>query len=158
MARSRPARTSAPTFWRERRVEAPTHGRGVRSGRSRSGPGELGDKPTEKASGMVLEAFSMPRNWSGRGDLNARPPEPHSGALPDCATARDCESLFWPLLYLGPHSYLVGYQVLGMTNYDWCTPVVSVSLTPPSGLGRHACGVTLSRREPAWRPQPSNQI
>ena len=26
--------------------------------------------------------------WSGRGDLNARPPEPHSGALPDCATAR----------------------------------------------------------------------
>jgi hypothetical protein len=26
--------------------------------------------------------------WSGREDLNLRPPEPHSGALPDCATAR----------------------------------------------------------------------
>ena len=29
--------------------------------------------------------------WSGREDLNFRPPEPHSGALPDCATSRfDC--------------------------------------------------------------------
>src|ERR1041385_916669 len=26
---------------------------------------------------------------SGRRDLNPRPPEPHSGALPDCATSRD---------------------------------------------------------------------
>ena len=26
--------------------------------------------------------------WSGRLDLNQRPPEPHSGALPDCATPR----------------------------------------------------------------------
>ena len=26
--------------------------------------------------------------WSGRGDSNSRPPEPHSGALPSCATAR----------------------------------------------------------------------
>src|SRR6266480_4195951 len=25
---------------------------------------------------------------SGRRDLNPRPPEPHSGALPDCATSR----------------------------------------------------------------------
>ena len=27
-------------------------------------------------------------NQSGRRDLNPRPPEPHSGALPDCATSR----------------------------------------------------------------------
>ena len=27
-------------------------------------------------------------NWSGREDLNLRPPEPHSGALPGCATPR----------------------------------------------------------------------
>ena len=27
-------------------------------------------------------------NWSGRLDLNQRPPEPHSGALPGCATPR----------------------------------------------------------------------
>ena len=26
--------------------------------------------------------------WSGREDLNLRPPEPHSGALPGCATPR----------------------------------------------------------------------
>src|SRR5580765_3213461 len=26
--------------------------------------------------------------WSGRLDSNQRPPEPHSGALPDCATSR----------------------------------------------------------------------
>ena len=26
--------------------------------------------------------------WSGREDSNFRPPEPHSGALPDCATPR----------------------------------------------------------------------
>ena len=26
--------------------------------------------------------------WSGREDSNLRPPEPHSGALPDCATPR----------------------------------------------------------------------
>ncbi len=26
--------------------------------------------------------------WSGREDLNLRPPQPHCGALPDCATPR----------------------------------------------------------------------
>src|SRR6218665_1890904 len=26
--------------------------------------------------------------WSGRGDLNSRPPAPKAGALPSCATAR----------------------------------------------------------------------
>jgi hypothetical protein len=39
------------------------------------------------------EATKIYRNllillWSGREDLNLRPPEPHSGALPDCATSR----------------------------------------------------------------------
>ena len=28
-------------------------------------------------------------DWSGREDLNLRPPEPHSGALPGCATPRE---------------------------------------------------------------------
>ena len=27
-------------------------------------------------------------NWSGRQDLNLRPPAPHAGALPSCATPR----------------------------------------------------------------------
>ena len=30
--------------------------------------------------------------WSGRRDLNSRPPDPQSGALPNCATARGQES------------------------------------------------------------------
>jgi hypothetical protein len=32
--------------------------------------------------------------WSGRGDLNARPPAPKAGALPGCATPRH----FTPLI------------------------------------------------------------
>ena len=40
------------------------------------------------------KSFRLPRfvavvlNWSGREDLNLRPLEPHSSALPDCATPR----------------------------------------------------------------------
>src|SRR5690606_18778091 len=30
----------------------------------------------------------MERNWSGRRDLNSRPPAPHAGTLPGCATPR----------------------------------------------------------------------
>ena len=32
--------------------------------------------------------LSCVKRWSGRSDSNARPPEPHSGALPGCATPR----------------------------------------------------------------------
>ena len=32
-------------------------------------------------------------DWSGRGDLNARPPAPKAGALPGCATPRLSTSL-----------------------------------------------------------------
>lgn len=35
--------------------------------------------------------------WSGRLDSNQRPPAPHAGALPDCATARHALK--------GPHTY-----------------------------------------------------
>src|SRR6266511_2224352 len=39
--------------------------------------------------GLGLSAFCGDGYfWSGRGDLNPRPPEPHSGTLPGCATAR----------------------------------------------------------------------
>src|ERR1039458_7090289 len=34
------------------------------------------------------EGVSLLLNWSGRGDLNARPPAPKAGALPGCATPR----------------------------------------------------------------------
>ncbi len=33
-------------------------------------------------------ASLLTSTWSGRWDLNPRPPEPHSGTLPSCATAR----------------------------------------------------------------------
>src|SRR6185312_495535 len=39
-----------------------------------------------RASVYVHAALVLPP--SGRRDLNPRPPEPHSGALPDCATSR----------------------------------------------------------------------
>ena len=35
--------------------------------------------------------LSYKNNWSGREDLNLRPPTPHAGALPDCATPRIIE-------------------------------------------------------------------
>jgi integrase len=35
------------------------------------------------------QSWKTPLSRSGREDLNLRPPEPHSGALPDCATARE---------------------------------------------------------------------
>jgi hypothetical protein len=37
-------------------------------------------------------AASYCREWSGRGDLNSRPPAPKAGALPGCATPRHVES------------------------------------------------------------------
>src|SRR5687768_17763285 len=52
---------------------------------------------------------------SGRRDLNPRPPEPHSGALPGCATSRQLRcSTAWPrpfaslrVTLAGPHYKLV---------------------------------------------------
>ena len=40
---------------------------------------------------IAPEASFVFRRWSGRSDSNARPPEPHSGALPSCATPRRLE-------------------------------------------------------------------
>ncbi len=40
------------------------------------------ETPTQQVRAM--SAFTK----SGRPDSNRRPPEPHSGALPDCATSR----------------------------------------------------------------------
>ena len=38
--------------------------------------------------------------WSGRGDLNSGPPEPHSGALPGCATSRKNAIIVLPLCFV----------------------------------------------------------
>ena len=35
-----------------------------------------------------LFCWNFGKIWSGRLELNQRPPEPHSGALPGCATSR----------------------------------------------------------------------
>jgi hypothetical protein len=42
----------------------------------------------EPFTGLFLCAGSNRDVWSGRGDLNPRPPDPQSGALPSCATPR----------------------------------------------------------------------
>jgi hypothetical protein len=39
------------------------------------------------------QALNQREVWSGRGDLNARPPAPKAGALPGCATPRQLTSL-----------------------------------------------------------------
>ncbi|GAI77071.1 unnamed protein product, partial [marine sediment metagenome] len=44
--------------------------------------------PTYKKPFDLLTNGLSRSNWSGREDLNLRPPEPHSGALPNCATPR----------------------------------------------------------------------
>ena len=48
--------------------------------------------------------YLLPIYWSGREDLNLRPPEPHSGALPVCATSRqrnNISSRYSPVNFLG---------------------------------------------------------
>ena len=37
---------------------------------------------------QILQGWNQ-KNWSGREDSNLRPPAPHAGALPGCATPRD---------------------------------------------------------------------
>src|ERR1017187_4898794 len=37
--------------------------------------------------------WNQEEDWSGRGDLNARPPAPKAGALPGCATPRHFTTL-----------------------------------------------------------------
>jgi hypothetical protein len=44
-----------------------------------------------KQKGPIGFSISPCFSWSGREDLNLRPPEPHSGALPGCATPRGAE-------------------------------------------------------------------
>ncbi len=41
-----------------------------------------------KVAGKWLSLSNQRKVWSGRGDLNARPPAPKAGALPGCATPR----------------------------------------------------------------------
>src|SRR5687767_2383374 len=48
--------------------------------------------PLETENAARVNACDASSNQSGRRDLNPRPPEPHSGALPDCATSRDYKS------------------------------------------------------------------
>src|SRR5215510_14341249 len=44
--------------------------------------------------GLTKGGFERQKLKSGRRDLNPRPLEPHSSALPSCATARFCSKLF----------------------------------------------------------------
>ena len=41
----------------------------------------------------IAALFSENRRWSGRQDLNLRPLDPKSSALPSCATSRRCRNI-----------------------------------------------------------------
>ena len=67
-----------------------------------------------KAPGEASGGRFVLRSWSGRSDSNARPPEPHSGALPGCATPR-CD--------LGPRVESRSTLILAVTpNWRRCEP------------------------------------
>src|SRR5580693_7967615 len=54
---------------------------------------------------VLHDRLAFPRRydeWSGRGDLNSRPPAPKAGALPGCATPR--------------HEMLTDYTVLAIAD------------------------------------------
>ena len=38
---------------------------------------------------IIIALYETVDIWSGREDLNLRPPAPHAGALPSCATPRE---------------------------------------------------------------------
>ena len=62
---------------------------GVRRSRLKSTPTwSIGAKGTKKGRSVGFRAAVL----SGRQDSNLRPPEPHSGALPGCATPRDSDA------------------------------------------------------------------
>ena len=46
--------------------------------------------PLDGGREVIRSVDFMNRNWSGREDLNLRPPHPQCGALPGCATPRQC--------------------------------------------------------------------
>jgi hypothetical protein len=76
--------------------------------------------------------------WSGRGDLNARPPAPKAGALPGCATPRQLRSLHSkPLLdlpsILNPAFSLKTYQNCIKTSFIAPWPYQNPSLRWPAG-------------------------
>jgi hypothetical protein len=52
-------------------------------------------KPGSNANRKSPRNLSITRAliWSGREDLNLRPPAPHAGTLPGCATPRELESI-----------------------------------------------------------------
>ncbi len=56
-------------------------------------PGPRGLLPRQMTSYSHSRAGTGWRNWSGREDLNLRPPAPKAGALPGCATPRLFASL-----------------------------------------------------------------
>src|SRR5690606_18785190 len=96
-----------------RRVRAAAFGREPKASGSDASEGppetssEEGEKPSSypttyprpahrvDEAGLVKEPkphYSSHLQKSGRRDLNPRPPEPHSGALPGCATSRKPET------------------------------------------------------------------
>src|SRR5208283_3021106 len=68
--------------------------------------------------------------WSGRGDLNARPPAPKAGALPGCATPRQLTSLILTIFLMGDARRSPKKVAMDMLEHrsGGCNPIASTQL------------------------------
>ena len=95
---------------------------------------------------------------SGRPDSNRRPPEPHSGALPDCATSRACSNNLvgaetHELLCPEPHAAPVA---CGDPRSDCGRPgpifeIVRAAIVEPAARMRRFTAPSRLRRLAGWR-------
>jgi hypothetical protein len=82
---------------------------GVRHPQVRKGPKKV-SKPQRIRAASAAPSFCFSHaQWSGREDSNFRPPAPHAGALPGCATPRPNLRLYrgpWPTTSAAARGFL----------------------------------------------------
>ena len=108
--------------------------RDVRRTRKKGKPESGGQRAIADESAVDFAGQETPRllclwwtsQWSGRPDSNRRPLEPHSSALPDCATPRPTSMLARPLSGQQAHDQDRKHQGAGEA---------------PSGVDAGVCGV-----------------
>src|SRR5260221_9704186 len=72
--------------------------------------------------------------WSGRRDSNSRPPAPHAGTLPGCATPRRLESITEACTDSGTEAQVPDQRKISMTFFSSC--LSAETLTPRASAAR----------------------